>query len=157
MAEIPGILFRSGEPFAIGACRYLDAHPGREEPLARIYVRLQLEGLPTEFLALLDTGGHYCLLNEEMANLVREHLTAPLGEVTLRTAFGPIRGELFLHRLRAIAEEGDSLDIEVTVFIPTGWQGPSILGYTGGLDRIRFAVDPEANCLYVGPLGWSVL
>lgn len=152
MTEPGGILLRSGEPFATGACRYFDAYPDREERLARIYVQYQPEGVPFELLALLDTGAHYCLLNEDAARLTRRHLTTPLGEIAVRTAHGPVRGDLYAHRIRLIAEEGEPLDIESTLFLPPAWHGPSILGYTGSLDRMRFAVDPEINHFYFGPL-----
>ena len=153
MTEPPGILLRSGEPFATGACGYLDAYPDSEESMARIYVRIQPQGTTLELLALLDTGAHYCLLNEDAARVTRGHLTMPLGEVALRTAHGPLRGELYIHRIRLIVEEGEPLDIDSTVFLPPGWRGPSILGYTGVMDRMRVALDPEINCVYYGPLG----
>ncbi len=121
--------------------------------MARIYVRIQPQGTDLEFLALLDTGAHYCLLNEDAARVIRRHLTMSLGEVTLRTAHGPVRGELYIHRIRLIAEEGEPLDIESTVFVPPEWRAPSILGYTGAMDRMRVAFDPEISCVYYGPLG----
>ena len=43
-------------------------------------------------------------------------------------------------------------DAEATVLVSSDWQGPSIVGYTGMLDRIRFAVDPPANQFHFGPL-----
>lgn len=152
MTEAPGILLRSGTVFATGGAEFYDAYPNREEPLPRIYVQIQPEGVPYQFLALLDTGAHYCILNEEAARLTRDHLTSPIGRVRLQTAHGPIQGDLYTHRIRWIAEEGEPLDVNSTVLIPPGWQAPSILGYVGFLDRLRLAMDPQLNRVYFGGL-----
>ena len=50
------------------------------------------------------------------------------------------------------ADEGESLDVEATVFQSPDWRGPSFLGYQGLLQRIRFAVDPETNLFYFGQI-----
>ncbi len=60
---------------------------------------------------------------------------------------------VLIHKIRLIADVGEPLDIDSTVFIPPDWRAPSILGYTGALDRMRFAVDPQVNRFYFGPLG----
>jgi hypothetical protein len=140
------------EPFATGFTTFFDAHPGTREAEPRIYVPIQPEGVPFQLLALLDTGAHYCILNEDAARLAQPALTGGLGEVSLRTARGPVRGELHLHTVRLIAEAGRSLDVESIVFVARGWRAPCFLGYTGVLDRIRFAIDPTTNRFYFGPL-----
>lgn len=150
MTEIRGVLFQSGEPFATGVAHYLDAFPGISEPLARIYVKLLLEGSDVAFIALLDTGGHYLLLNQEIAASIRPDLSESLGERTIHTARGTIRGELYTHRVTFIAEQGDHLDVEVILFVSSDWHGPSILGYSGALDRFQFAVSPRMNYVYFG-------
>ena len=104
------------------------------------------------FWALLDTGAHYCLLNETVARLVEDHLTEGLGPFNVRTAYGPTKGELYRHQITLIAEAGESLDMGAIVFVPSGWQGPCFLGYTGVLDRVLFAVNPRDNLFYFGPL-----
>ena len=50
-----------------------------------------------------------------------------------------------------VADQGEPLDFDATVFIAPGWPGPCVLGYTGALDRLSFAVQPQANRLYFGP------
>jgi hypothetical protein len=58
-----------------------------------------------------------------------------------------------------IADEGENLSLEdAHVWVPnlfTGqyWPHPNILGLTGFLQRIRFAVDPETNLFYFGAFG----
>lgn len=51
-----------------------------------------------------------------------------------------------------LAEEGESMTIEPTFFVPSDWpQDLTFLGYSSLLDSIRFAIDPEANDFYFGP------
>ena len=152
MTESRGILERSGQPFATGGAEFYDAYPNREEPLPRVYIQFQPGGVPYQFLALLDTGAHYCILNEEAARLTRAHLTTPIGHVRLKTAHGPVQGDLHTHHVRLIAEEGEHLDVNCTVLVPQGWQAPSVIGYVGLLERFRVAIDPQINRVYFGPL-----
>ncbi len=104
-------------------------------------------------MALLDTGGHYCILSKDVAASIQGHFGECLDEVDLRTAYGLIRGKLYRHRITLIAEAGDSLDIDATVFVSPEWRWSSFLGYTGILDRIRFAADSPANEFFFGPPG----
>jgi len=139
-------------PFASGASGYWDAYPRMQETFPRIYVQFRPAGADpgSVFLALVDTGAHYCILNARVAEQIEDLLTDHLGEVDLRTARGPVRGSLYAHRIELIAEVGDDLDMGSTLFISPEWQAPSFLGYTGALDRVRFAIDPEANRFYFG-------
>ena len=121
-----------------------------KEPHPRIYVEFRPAGADPEpaFPALLDTGGHYCILNEEVATLVRDQLTDRLGEAILHTAHGKLRGELYILGIELIAHVGETLDLDVVAFIAPEWRGPSFLGYLGMLDRLRFAIEPETNRFY---------
>ncbi len=143
----------AAETLPAGRSRYRDSYPGLRETQARIYVKIRPEGIEASFYALLDTGAPFCLLNESVAELLRDHLTEGLGSITVQTAYGPANGELYRHQITLIADEGESLDIEATVFVPTGWQGPCFLGYSGVLDRVFFAVNPELNLFYFRALG----
>jgi hypothetical protein len=133
-----------------GAAAYADAFPGLPETEPRIYVEFRPEGVPNSFLALLDTGAPYCILNREVTALVKEQLTDPLGPTALKTAHGRLQGELYLLRLVLIADTGEDHDLDSVVFIAPDWEGPSFLGYSGLLARLRFAVDPRTNRFYFG-------
>ena len=104
------------------------------------------------FWALLDTGAHFCLLNETVTGFVRDQLVDGLGTFVVRTAYGSLEGELFRHGITLVAEVGKSVDIEATVFVPPGWKGPCFLGYSGALDRIRFAIDPRDSLFSFSPI-----
>ncbi len=150
MADFDSALLDSEEPFATGASTYSDTYPGVDELHPRIYVEFRPKGADSDpsFLALLDTGGHYCILSEEVASSVRNHLSDCLGQTVLRTAHGPVRGELYMLTIELLAEAGEHLDIDAVVFIAPGWRAPSFLGYSGMLDRLRFALNPQTNRFY---------
>jgi len=81
---------------------------------------------------------------------VSDQLSEHLGSATLRTAYGSVRGDLYVLRIELIAEVGQDLGIETVTFISPDWRAPNYLGYTGVLDRVRFAVDPEVNRFFFG-------
>ncbi len=141
-------------PF-LGAAEYFDSYPDLPESHARIYAKFRPRGVGRGifFLALLDTGGLYCILNRDIAELVRDDLTSPLDRVAIRTARGLVRGDLYQHTITLIAEVGEPLDIEATVFISPEWNAPSVLGYTGALERFRLSLDPAENCMRFAPPG----
>ena len=153
MSSFDALLLGSEAPFATGAATYADRYPGLAEPHPRIYVEFRPTGCDRKlvFPALLDTGGHYCILNEDVATLISDQLTEYLGETTLRTAHGLLRGTLHIVPIELIAEVGENLNLEVVAFIPSEWRGPSFFGYTGVLDRLRFAIHAETNRFYFGP------
>ncbi len=150
MTDFDSLLLGARAPFATGASSYSDIHPGWPDPHSRIYVKFRPHGIDVDpvFLALLDTGGHFCIFNEVVAASVSDLLTDGLGTTTLRTAHGPVAGELYLLRVELIAETGKDLDLETVVFIAPEWRAPSYIGYSGALDRMRFAVNPEHSRWY---------
>lgn len=146
------ILTSSRGAFFRGLSWYLDSYPGLVETQPRIYVKFRPEGTDSSFLALLDTGGHFCIFNQTVADLVKDQLTEGFGPVTLRTARGPVYGQLYSYKITLIAELGESLDVEATVLVPPDWQAPCFIGYSGALDRMRFAIDPQENRFHFGSL-----
>ena len=57
LSEPEGLVTTAGEPFARGVSAYFDAHPEIRDPLPRIYVEIQPEGMDDSFMALLDLAG----------------------------------------------------------------------------------------------------
>ena len=53
---------------------------------------------------------------------------------------------------RLVAEDGESVEIEATVFVSPEWREGNFIGYSGLLERIRFAVDPDTNSFIFGAL-----
>lgn len=131
--------------FPEGAARYLDTHPDSEDAQPRIYVKFRPAFVDFSFWALLDTGAHFCLLNETVAEFVRDHLSEGLGPFVVRTAYGLLEGPLYRYPITLLADLGKSVDVEATILIPSGWRGPCFLGYAGALDRVHFGIHPECN------------
>ena len=56
--------------------------------------------------------------------------------------------------LTFMADEGEDVTVEATVFIPkidpALWFLPSFIGWTGCLERLRFAIDPLDETFYFG-------
>jgi predicted aspartyl protease len=144
-------LFRD-ELALTGAARYLDAHPRVQEAEPRIYVKFQPVGASSPHLALLDTGAHYCILERQLAESIGGDLTEPIGQRSIRSAHGVIRGDLHIHTLRLIAEIGEPLDVDAVVFVSPDWPKSSFIGYLGVLDRVRFAIDSRANRFFFGAI-----
>ena len=156
MSDLHNVLvFATGEPFATSASGYLDQRPEIREPLSRIYVKFIPQGTELQFVALLDTGGHYCILNSNVAQEIESELTEYVGEGDLRTAHGRFQGKLFLHQITLVAETGPFLDVDVLVLAVPDWLGPNFLGYSGALDRINFPVSPRKNMFFFGPADGS--
>lgn len=147
MPDLDGLLLTSGA--FVGRSQYVDTVHVRERE-SRIYVKFRPHGTDTLFLALLDTGGHFCILSHEVAEAIRGQLGDPFDSTELRTARGLIRGELHRHAIELVGESGQGLVIEATVFLSPDWMGTSFLGYSGVLERVRFCVDPRSNRFYFG-------
>ncbi len=137
----------------VGASSFVDARPDLRETEPRIYVKFFPAGAEAAYLGLLDTGGHYCILAQDIASSIEDDLTESIGHRVIRTSRGLIRGDLHTHSITLIGEIGESLDVEVIVFISPDWQGPNILGYLGVLDRVQFAIQPRTNRIFFGLSG----
>lgn len=131
--------------FPEGAARYLDSHPDSEDAQPRIYVKFRPALVDFSFWALLDTGAHFCLLNDTVFRFVRDHLSEGLGPFVVRTAYGLLEGQLYRYPITLLADVGKSVDVETTVLIPPGWRGSCFLGYAGALDHVHFGIQPESN------------
>lgn len=139
--------------FAVGCSFYLDYYPG-ETTSSKIVLSVQVNntGLLT---AIVDTGAPWSIFDPE--------LLAFLGINTIHGYYPQegliIRGEKYHGMLvripiTLIADEGEDLTIETTVFVPDAdsWHYPNFLGLEGCLSRIRFAIDPSENVFYFGTL-----
>jgi len=144
------LILPDGQQFTSGRARFFDDAPGVEEGTAKIYVKVEPEGFGAPVLAQVDTGAPWSILAPEVA----EAITLLEGEgepITLGTRHGPIRGRLGNARITILADDGESLEIQATVFVSTEWPAGNFLSYSGLLERIRFAVDPQGNDFYFGP------
>jgi len=144
------MLILGGVPFSSGRATFTDKLPTATGS-ARVYVKVAVGGMDDTFLAMLDSGAEWSVIDPEIAEA--SGLTAQDGEATtLRYQGGRAPGKLVHATISVIADEGESLNIEGTVFVPTGeWPtGRHFLGYHGFLENIRIGLAPQTNDLYFG-------
>ncbi|HEY3998703.1 MAG TPA: hypothetical protein VGO93_07545 [Candidatus Xenobia bacterium] len=100
--------------------------------------------------ALVDTGAPWCILGDRLAEKAGWLEHAPTLSTILHTRLGRLRGYLRREYLTLVAESGESLSVEATFFVSPDWLGPTFIGYSGCLERMRFAVDPAQSLFYFG-------
>lgn len=143
------MLTLQGELFASGRSKFLDHHPRFPEPTAKVFVKLGFSGLVGSWFGQVDTGAAYSVLEAEVASALG--LFEVEGEWTrMSTRVGALTGKLVRIPMALIADEGRSLDLDATFFVCQAWRGPTFIGYTGFLDRLRVALDSPANLFYFG-------
>jgi hypothetical protein len=141
-----------GDWFTTGRSRFVD-HIISEmpEPTAKVYVQVRIADLKTPLYAQLDTGAAWSILSPELAQEagIRTDGGKP---TTLSTRFGLKRGHIVRAPFALVAQEGETLQMEGSFFICPDWPFRQVfLGYSGLLDSIRFALDPQVNDFYFGP------
>lgn len=146
------MLTLDGSDFTTGRARYLDTLPTRPGE-ARVYVRIAVEGMDEPILAMLDTGAEFSVLAREVAEAAGLH-QADGQDITMnhRGGAGSTPGRLVRTSVTVLADDGEDLVVDATVFVPNGeWPaGRSFIGYTGFLEAVRLGLDPQANDIYFG-------
>jgi hypothetical protein len=145
------VLTLRGDRFTCGRANFVDFSSFRIESSAKVYVSLLFQGLPQSVLAQLDTGAAWSILAPDIVEA--SNISIEDGDpALLRTILGTKRGRLVRIPFTFVADEGESLTTEGIFFVTPDWpHGFNFLGYSGLLDRIRFALDPQVNHFYFGP------
>jgi predicted aspartyl protease len=100
-------------------------------------------------LAVLDTGADWSVIQTEVAKALG--LLERDGEPkTMTSRLGKHHGKLVRVNAELVAEEGESVQLDSTVFVCEDWPAGTFVGYHGLLERVRFAVDPEQNAFLFG-------
>lgn len=142
--------------FARGVTRYRDNYPG-EAQIARMVLPVTIEGSVVVH-TILDTGSPWCILDPEIADQAGVMTNVgyePEQKLLIRGVW--YRGKLLRMGISLEAQQGHSIQIDATVFVPIlspdeAWPHPNFIGLDGFLNRIRFAVDPAESTFYFGPL-----
>ncbi|MDD9992726.1 MAG: hypothetical protein OXP75_13080 [Rhodospirillales bacterium] len=144
------MLWLRGESFTSGVSDYYGDDPSRESELHLVHVNIVIEAdIPISTTARLDTATPWVILNAEINRRLGLRPSEPM--VALNTAVGRMVGSLERFPITLPAEEGDSLEIDATLFVCEDWDRSNFLGYNGFLERIRFALDPRLAKFYFGP------
>lgn len=112
-------------------------------------MKIRPDGIETPVIAQVDTGAAWSILEPELAEAIGV-LDEEGVRTTISTRVGDISGHLVKVPVTILADEGLSLEIEATIFVSRNWPRGNFLGYSGLLERIRFAFDPQANQFYFG-------
>ena len=141
-----------GANFTVGRSRFSDSLPGSGEATSKVYVKVQPSAWPGALLAQLDTGAPWSVFEPEIAESIG--VLNGSGEVVeLDTRFGRKRGRLERVVVTILADEGESLNVEATIFVCQDWPDRmNFIGYNGLLERIRIGLDPPAYFFYFGPI-----
>jgi hypothetical protein len=116
-----------------------------EMPTGKVPVAVRCQfGSQSDEMAMLDTGARWSLLGPDTIALLGEELGEALGSVTMSTRLGRFHGSLHRLPIRLIADMGSDLVVEGTCLALPEWSGPNILGFSGFLDRLRFALEPAS-------------
>ena len=99
---------------------------------------------------MIDTAAPWCVLESSLADRIADQEIPLVHGQLLSSRLGVFTGDLCRSSITLLADEGDSLTVEATVFVCADWPGPSVIGYNGFLERVRFAVDPTTNLFYFG-------
>ena len=146
------MLVLEGNPFVSGVAGYVEQDPSLASKQTAPYVSILLRGnQDIAALARIDPATPWVVLNSE----INEQMGLRVGpeQVDLHTAVGIMRGSLEICRITLAAERGSGLDVDATVFVCDDWTRGNFLGYSGLLQRIRFALDPQELKFYFGPFG----
>jgi hypothetical protein len=136
--------------FPTAVSRYADQGRIPVEPGPRIYLEVIPGDLEGTVLAMVDTAAPWCIFEPRIGKAVQDDLPPIVAGIFLSTRLGVFRGSLYRVPVRFPVLEGEPVSTEATVFVSPDWTGPNFIGYQGLLQRIRFAVDPEANLFYFG-------
>lgn len=148
--------FEDGTPYATGATPYNYQPVTDREIFPRIILTLSINGFKTS--AFVDTGGILVIAPEVALHLGLD-TDAGIAAPHLKWRGSSVPGVLHRVSLTLHAHRGHSLTIEATAFVPQlsqydEWPEdfPCILGMSGCLERLRFAVDPLTDTFYFGEL-----
>jgi hypothetical protein len=146
------MLSLNGKGFTTGRARFRDQAPGSQELTAKIFVKIEFPGLDGSWLAQVDSGSAYPMLEPGLAKALGV-LDGDGEPARIHTRLGRIGGRLERIPLTLVADEGDSLEMEAVFLVSRDWHGKTFLGYSGFLDRLRIALDPPENFFYFGEPG----
>ena len=132
-----------------GSLRYLHAYPDGLHTLV-VGIPCVLGNLRDQDVALLDTAAEWCVLRPDIAEALGypESTDGPPAQLTTR--LGLFTGTLERIQVTFPAVDGGDLAVEATWFVSTDWPGPLVLGWTGCLERFRFALDSSDETFYFG-------
>jgi len=103
---------------------------------------------PDLVYGLLDTAAQWCVMSLDLAEDLGCPPRADDPSAMLHTRFGRMLGQIARVPLVLPVVDGEALTVEATFWISDQWSGPTVIGWKGCLERIRFAIDPQTETFY---------
>jgi hypothetical protein len=149
----------SYRPWNTGATRFIASEQHGRHMLS-VGVHCRLGSLEEVELALLDTGAAWSVVSADTVEPILDTLGAAIRPVEISTRFGLKEGQLHRLNIVLLADQGSDLVIEATFAVIDHWPGPTVLGWSGALERVNLALLPGAGAseeptLLFGPTGVS--
>jgi len=101
---------------------------------------------------LLDTAAEWCVVRADLMEDARQAPDLVQPEAVMLSRFGAVEGWLERADVTFAATEGEDLVVSATWFVSPDWPGPSVIGWKGCLERMRFALDPSDESFYFAGL-----
>lgn len=147
------------DPWSSGFAEYFAGHLQGQHKLI-VGIQCRFGDLEMSEMALLDTGAEWSLIGGETAELLQDQFGSIIKNITYITRAGEFQATLRRLPIRLLADEdcGTDIFVEATVAVAPDWKGPNVIGYSGFLERVRFALEPETsaytkNIIYFDALG----
>lgn len=148
------LLRSDGTLFACGAVTFAYRPATASDRTNRIIIPIEIESIST--YAVVDTGAPYFVCAPEITSQFNFNAVSSLGPSQLQIRGHDVHGHLHRLTLRLIADDGESIDIDATAFVPVTdeWPGglPCFLGLNECMDRMHVGIDPEHEMFHFGPL-----
>ena len=101
-----------------------------------------------EAALLFDPARESCVISDANAREAGWPGGSGLGPAKLSSRLGSFQGTLDRMNLTFRGFHGETLVIDATWMIIEDWPGPTVIGWRGCLERMRFAMDPMDNWFY---------
>lgn len=144
------LIYPNGSLFTTSQVSFLDSIERVRGSKICIIVQF---GESIKTMAIVDTGSPYCILNKEQIKTADpDYIELATERFKYEIRGDKLEGVLIRYPIRFIAETGDDLIIEGSVFVPDDEVPiPNFIGLEGCLSRMKFAVDSQSNTFFFGP------
>lgn len=148
------LLFTNGNLFVKAWTPY-EYRPATNSDLTnRIIIPIEIEGFPTS--AFIDTASPYVVCSPEVAEVINIDPSTSIEQISYNIRGNRLRGGIHRLSITLLAQQGNPLSIESSVFVPYHidkdvWDSyPTVLGLITFLELLRFAVDSFEEKFYFG-------
>jgi hypothetical protein len=144
--------FANGKVFADAWTPYEYRPATYSDSTNRIIIPIEIEGFSTS--AFIDTASPYVVCSPEVAEVLAIDPLSAIEKITYNIRGNRVRGGLHRLSITLLAQKGNPLFIESSVFVPHDidrdvWDNyPTVIGLITFLDSLRFAIDSFEQKFY---------